>query len=280
MRNNFKVQPLDRSTHRYAFAGDQPGIHIAFDNWSVTQVKAEAQTTLAEVTALADLNVRAGPGTDYPSVGALKNGETARIVGRNADGSWWQILHGNGKAWVSANKKYSSAVNISGVPVIDAPSPSSNVSQPTSTRLPSAKSTEAPDSTIYLAIADKIIKTIPYYASGKFTAEDLTCQRLGCPELFPDLIPSKGNVTLWVLNLWREEMTLIFSGTEYKIRSPDIFGHPEGLILQEQPGRYEYRLVRPGQEDMAGRCDLITPDAIYAAYLDAGGWYSCFQLWP
>ncbi|MFQ5435812.1 MAG: hypothetical protein ACE5FD_13120 [Anaerolineae bacterium] len=37
------------------------------------------------MTALVDLNVRTGPGTNYPSVGALRAGSTARIIGHVLD---------------------------------------------------------------------------------------------------------------------------------------------------------------------------------------------------
>jgi hypothetical protein len=37
------------------------------------------------------VRVRSGPGTNYPRVGQLWPGETASVVGQNADGSWWQI---------------------------------------------------------------------------------------------------------------------------------------------------------------------------------------------
>jgi hypothetical protein len=37
------------------------------------------------------VRVRSGPGTDYSRVGQLWPGETASVIGQNADGSWWQI---------------------------------------------------------------------------------------------------------------------------------------------------------------------------------------------
>lgn len=37
------------------------------------------------------LNVRAGPGTNYPIIGQLALGTTAQVRGRSADGQWWQI---------------------------------------------------------------------------------------------------------------------------------------------------------------------------------------------
>jgi uncharacterized protein YraI len=49
------------------------------------------------------LNVRSGPGTDYGLVGTANLGEKFDIVGRNADGSWYQICCVNGQqGWVNA----------------------------------------------------------------------------------------------------------------------------------------------------------------------------------
>ena len=51
------------------------------------------------------VRVRSGPGTEYPRVGQLWPGETAPVVGQNADGSWWQIEFpevDDGLGWVIA----------------------------------------------------------------------------------------------------------------------------------------------------------------------------------
>jgi len=82
------------------------------------------ETNKASVTVSTSLNVRTGPGTSYPTVGALAAGNSADITGRNADSSWWQISYqdapGN-KAWISA--KYGEARNTESVPVVEAPKP-------------------------------------------------------------------------------------------------------------------------------------------------------------
>ena len=57
----------------------------------------------ASVTTSATVNLRSGPGTGFGSVGQLNAGETARILGKNQDGSWWQIERSGGDpAWVVA----------------------------------------------------------------------------------------------------------------------------------------------------------------------------------
>ncbi len=83
---------------------------------------------LAAVTVEVNLNVRAGPGTNYPRVGSLAPGSTVPIVGRNADGSWWQITFEDvpgGKAWISAG--YGTARNADNVPVVEVSPPAPTV---------------------------------------------------------------------------------------------------------------------------------------------------------
>ncbi len=56
----------------------------------------------ASITASQIVNLRSGPGTAYNRVGQLKAGQTLPIVGKNQDGSWWQVQQANGsKAWIA-----------------------------------------------------------------------------------------------------------------------------------------------------------------------------------
>jgi len=49
------------------------------------------------------MNVRGGPGTNYPVVGALKPGDAARITVKNPGGDWWQVaLATRAVGWVYA----------------------------------------------------------------------------------------------------------------------------------------------------------------------------------
>lgn len=67
------------------------------------------------------INVRAGPGQDYPVVGVLQQGERVPALGRSIGGDWIQIAYpvvNGGVAWV-----YSYLVSISGgeLPIIVPP---------------------------------------------------------------------------------------------------------------------------------------------------------------
>ena len=52
------------------------------------------------------LNVRKGPGTDYPVIGQLQQNDVVEIVGKNANGSWLQIVYPTGtigRGWISTS---------------------------------------------------------------------------------------------------------------------------------------------------------------------------------
>ena len=55
----------------------------------------------ASVTYL-ELNVRQGPGTNYPAVTTLAQGDPVTIIGRSADNTWLAISFDGGAAWVIA----------------------------------------------------------------------------------------------------------------------------------------------------------------------------------
>jgi uncharacterized protein YraI len=70
------------------------------------------------------INVRSGPGTDYPSYGISPVGATAEVIGKSEDGKWWVVklptdLAPDGRGWVNAN--YVEVTNAETVPVIDTP---------------------------------------------------------------------------------------------------------------------------------------------------------------
>lgn len=66
------------------------------------------------------INVRSGPGTDYPKVGVLLNRQQVPVLGATPGGSWVQIIYpgvDSGVAWV-----YAPLVRIEGVlPIVEPP---------------------------------------------------------------------------------------------------------------------------------------------------------------
>ncbi|OQY99917.1 MAG: hypothetical protein B6D41_00490 [Chloroflexi bacterium UTCFX4] len=89
-------------------------------------------TPMGRVTGTQNLNIRSGPGTNYPVIGAARYGDEGEIVGRNANGDWWAVAAPSlpgGIGWVSAD--FVLATNAGNVPIIAAPTP-----PPTRTPIP------------------------------------------------------------------------------------------------------------------------------------------------
>lgn len=61
-----------------------------------------ASTALADtsVSAITDLNVRAGPGPQYPVIGVLAAGQKATLNGCVANSKWCTIAEDSGQGWI------------------------------------------------------------------------------------------------------------------------------------------------------------------------------------
>jgi uncharacterized protein YraI len=80
----------------------------------------------ASVAANIAVNVRSGPGTNYPAYGVAPEGAQAAVIGVSPDGGWWNISVKpenvpSGNAWVSG--EYVTAKNTENVPVVQPPPP-------------------------------------------------------------------------------------------------------------------------------------------------------------
>lgn len=79
-------------------------------------------TPRGRVTAPLGVNIRMGPGTQFPSVGVAPQDAEGEIIGRSVDGLWWAAnvpSAPNGQGWVAA--AYVEASNTDNVPVLPAP---------------------------------------------------------------------------------------------------------------------------------------------------------------
>ncbi len=83
-------------------------------------------------TALSNLNLRGGPGTNYSVIGRLSEGDTVKIIGRNEDSSWLQVESEAGTAWITADPSLVKVEGheLSALPVVEAPPLSYNPSNP------------------------------------------------------------------------------------------------------------------------------------------------------
>ena len=63
-----------------------------------TAMSLAVQLTITETNDF--VNIRSGPGLTYTVVTHLNKGQTATVVGRNADSSWWLIEINAVRGWV------------------------------------------------------------------------------------------------------------------------------------------------------------------------------------
>ena len=95
---------------------------------------AMPQTPFGQVTAPAGVNIRSGPGTNFPAVGLAPFNTTLAITGRSADSQWWVTpIQGapNNQGWVSAS--WVQTFNTANVPVVASPPPPPTTIPPTAT---------------------------------------------------------------------------------------------------------------------------------------------------
>jgi len=79
------------------------------------------------------VNVRSGPGTQYPVYGVSSPGQSAEVTGVSPDYQWWVIriptsVAPDGQGWMSAD--YVTVYNTQNVPVIQPPPPPPEVNPP------------------------------------------------------------------------------------------------------------------------------------------------------
>jgi uncharacterized protein YraI len=88
-----------------------------------TPVPSPTPTTVSIPAArvVADTaNLRSGPGTNYPAVGEIPQGDTLNITGRDTSTTWWQVVTADGQAaWV--NSELVEVSNVADVPIATAP---------------------------------------------------------------------------------------------------------------------------------------------------------------
>lgn len=92
--------------------------------------------TPAAPVALAsgETNLRAGPGTEYPVIGALASGQSLEITGKNQAGTWWQLKTADGETvWIIADRVETTGL-VDSVAVVAAPLTPTPAATPTPVR--------------------------------------------------------------------------------------------------------------------------------------------------
>lgn len=121
-----------QSAATYSISGDMLQMRTADDALAVVMTQRTIidlpepapATPTGVVTGAQALNVRSGPGTNFPVMGVARNGDSGEIIGRSADGNWWVVsvpAAPGGMGWVSAS--FVTATGADDVPVIASPPP-------------------------------------------------------------------------------------------------------------------------------------------------------------
>lgn len=106
---------------------------------------------VSQLTALVVLNARSGPGIEYQVVGQLNQGQSTQVIGRNPEGTWWQIAYpsgSSGSAWVSADNQYSTISSDEAVQIAQAPDLPTATNTPLATNTPTEIPTTIPTATV------------------------------------------------------------------------------------------------------------------------------------
>ena len=90
--------------------------------------------TVPYVTITRPMNLRSGPGTNYPIIQVAEVEDIFDITGRNAQGTWWRIDVEGENAWVYA--AYVTATNADRIRSVPTPLPPRPTPQPTATPRP------------------------------------------------------------------------------------------------------------------------------------------------
>jgi len=143
--NTYRVTAVIRPDNRVLIAD----VNKATARWKITNLAWSEGVTLASTSSGANagattttpastatvlslpLNVRSGPGLNYPPQMVLREGETVKIVGVSGLGAWYQVAqNGQTIGWISASPTYvatsSSSVD---APMVMAPAPPAALSE-------------------------------------------------------------------------------------------------------------------------------------------------------
>jgi uncharacterized protein YraI len=98
----------------------------------------------------ADLNVREGPGQNYPVMALVTAGTELEVTGKSPDGVWWQVVYPpgtGGRGWIYA--PFTRPSRTEAVPVVETPVPPTPTATPpdTPTATPPPTSTPKPTPT-------------------------------------------------------------------------------------------------------------------------------------
>jgi hypothetical protein len=84
------------------------------------QPSAQSQACTPSAITTASVNLRTGPSTNYAIIATMPPAVQVPVTGKNANGSWYQVVYNGQQGWAAAQYLLTSCVG--GVPVVNAPS--------------------------------------------------------------------------------------------------------------------------------------------------------------
>jgi uncharacterized protein YraI len=94
------------------------GSVLAAPNQALSQV-VTSQTCSPTAITRGSVNLRTGPGTNFPVILTMPPAVQVAVTGRNANGSWYQVVFNGQQGWTSAEYLLTSCVG--NVPVVNTP---------------------------------------------------------------------------------------------------------------------------------------------------------------
>lgn len=135
------------------------------------------------------LDVYAGPGEVYGTLGQVQEGDKLPIRGRSEDGEWWQVGYLGWEGWVEAQSPIAN-IDAEALPVVETPPP------------PAITSSEKP-----LAQCDLIADHSYFFAVWR---QENVGARLGCPLDEVQNIGSTSELFQQGFMYWREDLRRIY----------------------------------------------------------------------
>lgn len=113
-----------------------------------TQPAATPTPDAATATTSQAINVRGGPGTNYPIIGAAQSGTVFTIKGKDPTGAWWQVDYQGRDGWLFGqlvNAQNTGAVAVAqNIPPPPPPTATQPPPPPPPTQAPAAQPTQPP----------------------------------------------------------------------------------------------------------------------------------------
>ncbi|RME73325.1 MAG: hypothetical protein D6784_12095 [Chloroflexi bacterium] len=116
-----------------AQSGSEGGSTAESSSGGASGGAAESAETPVKVKTKVNLNMRQGPGTNYPVIKSIPQGSEVTVVGRNEDGSWLVVETEDGQGWISGQADFVEAdqAAVAGLPAVEAPpAPAYDASNP------------------------------------------------------------------------------------------------------------------------------------------------------